>query len=207
MIATFDGTITGFTSSGPLSGISVGDPFTFQVYFDLSPTSSSNNGTYVNSVYVPPTNAAYWWFGEGYSMSASFGDYSIVTTDNTTFDVRNSAATPQRGFAIYNAFSFSSGGFSTGGGTGSLSIGLFSTSPTGHEFPESSLESVLEYPVADFDQNWFRALGTFNGVSGDINGQITSFDISSVPEPSAAVFAVIGAVTLLFRRNRTERSA
>ncbi|MEZ5387115.1 MAG: hypothetical protein R3F13_16525 [Prosthecobacter sp.] len=202
LIITFDGMITGFTSSGPLSGISVGDPFTVQVYYDLSPTASSNNGTYVNNVYVPPTSAAYWWFGEGYTMSATFGSYSIVTTDNTTFDVRNSD-TALRGFAIYNAFSFASGNFATNG-AGSLSVNLFSTPPSGHEFAESSLESVVEYPVADFDENAFRVLGTFNGISGNVSGQITSYHITSVPvpEPSTAVFTAIAALGLLFSRNR-----
>lgn len=214
MVATFEGTITGFTSSGPLSGVSVGDPFNFQVHFDPSPTSSSNDGTYVNNVYVAPKHAAYWWFGEGYSMSASFGDYSISTTDNTTLDVRNSVVFSgplyQSGFAFYNANSFTSGDFSTGGGTGSISIGLFSTvsqPQTGLGFPNASLGSVVDYPVADFNQNAFRALGTFNGISGDINGQITSYHISTVPEPSMAVFGLIGAIGFCVHRIRSLRRA
>jgi len=210
-VATFNGTITGFTSSGPLAGVSISDPFTFEVYFDLSPTVSSNNGTYVNNIYVPPTSAAYWWSGEGYSMSASFGAYSITTTDNTTFDVRNSVVFSgplyQSGFAIYNAASFTSGGYSAGGGAGSLSVGLFSTRSqpqTGVVFADAALESVVDYPVSEFNQNAFRVVGTFDGVSGDINGQITSYHIIAVPEPSTPLFGLVGFVGLLIRRRNQQ---
>jgi hypothetical protein len=199
--ATFQGTITGFTSSAVLPGLSVGDPFTVEVFYDMTPTSSSNNATVVNNVPVPATAAAYWWFGEGYTASFSFGAYDIDFVDNTQLEVRNNPLIPQRGFTFGNTNLFTSGSFSAPGG-GFLSVSLFSNAQNGPTFPEGQLQTVTNYPVALFEQNAFHVAGNFGSVSADVNGTITSYNIATIPEPASLVVLLGGAGVCLVRRRR-----
>ena len=198
---TFHGTITSITSGGTVPGVSIGDPFVFKVQYDFSPNVASPS-------YEPgstaPAQAGYIWFGKGYSLSASFGEYAITTTDNhNVIDVRErSNPAIQRGFAVYDGYPFTSGNY-TADQTG-LTAALLSTSSSGPTFPSASLASVVEYPVSDFDVNYFWAQGSFNGIDGRVVGTITSYEV--VPEPVTALYAAGAMVAFAFyRRNKTRQ--
>jgi hypothetical protein len=198
--ATFSGrlsSLTGAAFPGLVAGdgSTTGTPFTFVAYYDSAAASAFNpNGGLVDPL-APSTNYS---FTTG-SATATVGSFTFSTS---SFVVGTTQGNSNNGFGIFNISSLTS---SNGVTITNLQVGLTDQSGTFNPVTATTLQNIANnYPLSDFT----AVLNITNsGNTEQLQGMITSYSISAIPEPSTYA-ALAGAAVLGFvawRRKQQSR--
>jgi hypothetical protein len=183
---TASGEITGAT--GSYSTIPLGTAFTFTETFNVAnATTIASTGT--SATYQDATGTSSFSFG-GFNFSGTVPQVEIYSNNQTLYGFEFSQPLP-------NNESY---------GVQLLSVDSFIA-------PSTSLASLQTYPLSDFLSG--PGLGNeavFNGEEGPgntingVGGEVTSFSVESVPEPSSAALVFLGVSLLLGSRIRQRRA-
>src|ERR1700730_10070842 len=185
----------GFWDGTVMDGVT---PYTFSLQFDSNAIDANSD----------PTIGNYVSSGAPFQCSITFGDYTFTTT-GTFVNVYNDAlfgGPPTDAFVFGNQNTFTQNGLTLMAG-GVQTDFFFSN----NSFLNSdSLSEVKTYPLADFSQAYLFLSGTYNtNQQAQIGGNVDSFVVSTIPEPSTWAMLGVGAVLLLggqrLRRPRARR--
>ncbi len=186
---SFTGKVTSLTGTIDPS-VSIGSDFQYIVLYDISTAPWRSNGT---------VSADY----EVLSMNITVGTYSLSLGNQ---NIQMSSNYPV-GFPIpdYHTWGYSINQYEGDSATTYASVRV-TTRLNSFVAPNTSLASLQEFPVSDFEERSDFYVG-FNGGANQINGQVLSYTVEAVPEPSIWALLGLGVVVVLWQFRRRVASA
>lgn len=181
---TFSGTVSSTTGTIDPSVVA-GTAFQYVVLYDLSTLPWQTNGNVVANYHV-------------LSMTTTVGSYSLSLGSQ---NIQITSELPQ-GFPIPDFYLW---GYTADQGNSSTytSVQLF-TEIHPEVAPDTSLDSIQEFPVSDFEHSNSFFLG-LNGGADSINGHVTEINVEAVPEPSTWMLLGMGGAVAGFHLVRRRR--
>jgi hypothetical protein len=182
---------TGTAFTGVTAGdATTGTPFSTVATFNSTPTSSSTSAT----------SGSYSYTSGGVSITTTVGAHTLTSP---TVWLRISNDSGANGFQIENSGDFVTGAFNIQ----NFQFMLYNnTSATNNPFTSTALSSIANnYSISNFGDNHSMTIGTV-GLADQLGGQITSYSVSAIPEPSTYA-AMAGAAILgfaIWRRRQTK---
>lgn len=187
--ATFSGTVSSTTGSIDPS-VQPGTAFQFVVLYDLSTVPYQTNGNVVADYNV-------------ISVTTTVGTYTISNAGFTKH-IQMTSNLPQ-GFPT----SFHLWGYTLEQYSGDVSVYSsiqLMTETNAFVAPDTSLASLQVFDVSDFEHSNAFFVG-FNSGNNHIDGQVTSYTVQAVPEPSTWMLLGLAGAGFWVLRRRSASSA